>query len=179
MISLAIEEATIAHHGQFRKLTNIPYITHPYNVGMYLAHSGCSDEVICAGILHDTVEDTNLTLEDIKNKFGSKVASYVAGSSEPNKENSWEERKQHTIDFLKTAPKEVCLIVCADKLHNIRSIIQDVDMSGESVWQKFKRGKVKQEWYYRGIIQSLSLHIKHENLFVELEEEVNRCFGDN
>jgi (p)ppGpp synthase/HD superfamily hydrolase len=79
MIQKAIVVAALAHEGQVRKGTSIPYITHPYTVGMMLARSGCSDEVVAAGILHDTVEDTELTLEYIAREFGEKIAAIVEG----------------------------------------------------------------------------------------------------
>ena len=61
-----------------RKGTDIPYITHPVAVGMILANAGCPDELIIAGILHDTVEDTEVTLEQIETEFGKAVADIVA-----------------------------------------------------------------------------------------------------
>src|ERR1043165_5018773 len=107
MLDLVIEVAAKAHSGQFRKGTDIPYIAHPYAVGMILARAGCAEEMIAAGILHDTVEDTDLTLEYIKETFGERVAAIVEGCSEPDKSATWEERKRHTIEYLRTAPWEV------------------------------------------------------------------------
>ena len=66
MINLALEVAARAHDGQFRKGTDIPYITHPFAVGILLLKSGCSEEVVMAGLLHDTLEDTSLTVEEIR-----------------------------------------------------------------------------------------------------------------
>ncbi|MFC4322872.1 HD domain-containing protein [Litchfieldia salsa] len=175
-ISLAIEVATIAHKEQYRKLTNIPYIVHPYTVGMYLLKHGCSEDVVCAGILHDTLEDTEITLLDIEKQFGSEVARLVEECSEPFKEDVWEVRKQHTIDFLKTATKEVCMITCADKLHNIRSIRHDYQLIGEGVWEKFNRGRNQQAWYYKGIVNSLSKELSDEQLFLDLQKEISYIF---
>ena len=107
MIDLAIEVAVKAHQNQFRKGTDITYITHPLAVGIMLAKAGCSDEVIIAGILHDTVEDTPATLDYIKDTFGEEVSLIVNGASEPDKSLPWEERKSHTQDFLKGASREV------------------------------------------------------------------------
>jgi (p)ppGpp synthase/HD superfamily hydrolase len=80
MIDLAIEVAAKAHENQFRKGTDIPYITHPLAVGLILAKAGCSDDVIIAGILHDTVEDTSITLDYIRDTFGNKVSTIVKGA---------------------------------------------------------------------------------------------------
>ena len=180
MIDLAIEVAVQAHKNQKRKGTEIPYITHPLAVGIILSKAGCSDEVIAAGILHDTVEDTSVTSDDIHRMFGEKVAAIVEGASEPDKTLSWEERKAHTLEFLKTAPLEVRLVACADKLHNIRSIASEYNEIGDEVWKRFKRGKEKQWWYYRGLAQSLSEKVDYQRyvaLFTQLSVEVEMLFG--
>src|SRR5438874_3924659 len=100
MLDFAIEVAAKAHRGQVRKGTDIPYISHPYAVGMMLARAGYSEEVIAAGILHDTVEDTNITLEYLRETFSEKVALIVEGCSEPHHGSApWEARKAHTLEY--------------------------------------------------------------------------------
>ncbi len=155
MIDRAIELAARAHQGQVRKGTDNPYISHPYGVGMLLAGAGCDEEVVAAGILHDTVEDTSVTLEQLREQFGERVASIVEGCSEPHKGQGWEERKEHTLAYLPTAPREIRLVSLADKLHNARSVLADVRTGGEGVWSRFKRGRAQQEWYYRGLVAAL------------------------
>jgi (p)ppGpp synthase/HD superfamily hydrolase len=147
---------------------------------MILAKAGCSDEVIAAGILHDTVEDTPLTLDDIRKYFGDKVASMVNGCSEPDKSLPWEDRKRHTVEFLKTAPLEVRLVACADKLHNIRTIASEYQRIGDEVWANFKRGGKDQEWYYRALVDSLcdgSDDQGNVSLFQAFRREVESLFG--
>ncbi len=175
IIEKALQIASAAHENQYRKQTKIPYITHPAAVGMILLKAGYSEEIIAAGILHDTVEDTAVSLEDIKRIFGFKIAEIVEGCSEPDKSLFWEERKEHTIHFLKTAPEEVRVVACADKLHNVKSIIRDYEKYGETVWTRFKRGKDQQEWYYRNIIESLGALSSFE-LLDQLKEEVDKLF---
>jgi (p)ppGpp synthase/HD superfamily hydrolase len=85
MLGLAIEVAVKGHQNQERKGTDIPYITHPLPVGIILANAGCADDVIVAGILHDTLEGTPITLDYIQETFGSRVASIVKGASEPDR----------------------------------------------------------------------------------------------
>src|SRR3712207_3105258 len=118
-LNFAIEIAAQAHAGQVRKGTNTPYVSHPYAVGMMLSQTGCAEDMVIAGILHDTVEDTDLTLDYISEHFGDHVALIVEGCSEPDKSLPWEERKSHTLQYLRTAPWEVRVVSCADKLHNI------------------------------------------------------------
>ncbi len=144
----AIEYAARAHRDHFRKGTNIPYIIHPIGVAKILIEYDCSEELVAAGLLHDTVEDTPVTLEAIRMNFGEKVAALVEAASEPDKSDTWENRKRHTLGSLKTAPMEVLLLSCADKLDNIRSIQEDYERFGESVWKRFRRARDAQEWYY-------------------------------
>lgn len=176
IVEKAIIVAAKAHEHQYRKATDIPYITHPFSVGMMLLKYGYSEEIIAAGILHDTVEDTDLTLEDINREFGQTIAELVQGASEKDKSLSWEERKQAAIDQLDTAPKNICIVVCADKLHNLRSIQQELEMEGEKVWNKFKRGREKQEWYYRSIVSKLENQLAGEQIFIQLKNEVEKVF---
>ncbi len=155
IIEEAIEVAAKAHAGQVRKASDVPYISHPFAVGLMLARAGCTDEIVAAGILHDTVEDTYITLEYLREKFGEKVAEIVEGCSEPDKSASWEERKQHTLEYLRAAPWEIRIVSCADKLHNARTILAAREEMGDKVWERFKRGRKEQEWYYRALVDSL------------------------
>ncbi len=180
LVDRAIELAARAHRQQVRKGTDIPYITHPYAVGMMLARAGCPEEVIAAGILHDTIEDTWVTLDDIREQFGERVASIVEGCSEPDKAAPWEERKRHTLQYLHDAPWEVRVVACADKLHNLRSIARDYLQAGSQVWSRFKRGRREQEWYYRGLAQVLCAPGPdgREIPFArQFKDEVERLFG--
>ena len=175
----AIDFAVKAHRGQFRKGSFVPYIIHPVNVGSILIKSGCSDEVVVAGILHDTVEDTYITVQDIDANFGDKIASLVKAVSEPNKNDTWENRKKHTIEMLKTAPLDIVMIEIADKLDNIRSILDDYYSRGDKVWKKFKKGKNKQAWYYNSLVEVFAGRLKEEpglSLFEEFRGEVEAVF---
>ena len=99
-----------------------------------------------------------------------------ASASEPDKNLSWEERKQHTIDRLKHASLEEIQIITADKLHNLRSIKEDLELIGEKTWDRFKRGKQKQHWYYSSIVKELAPWKKDFILIQELEKEVKEVF---
>ena len=179
MIDLAIEVAVKAHQNQFRKGTDIPYITHPLAVGVILAKAGCSDEVIVAGILHDTVEDTYITLEYLRDTFGKKVSTMVEGASEPDKSLPWEERKRHTLEFLQEASPEIKFVALADKLNNIRAIASDYAEIGEELWERFNRGKDNQKWYYQGLVQALrddSTDEGYQTLHSQFAQEVREVF---
>ncbi|MCH5158148.1 MAG: bifunctional (p)ppGpp synthetase/guanosine-3',5'-bis(diphosphate) 3'-pyrophosphohydrolase [Clostridiales bacterium] len=153
LLHKAIEFAAVKHRNQTRKSTVTPYIVHPIEVMLFLQEIGCSAEVIAAGVLHDTLEDTETTLEELKENFGEKVAMLVASESE-DKSKSWQERKQTTIDHLKTASVDTVTVCLADKLSNMQSMVYDYALIGDELWKRFKADKEHVRWYYRGIIES-------------------------
>lgn len=176
----AIQFATLAHAGQFRKGTNIPYILHPLTVAKLLITRECPEHMIIAAILHDTVEDTPVTLAEIETTFGAQIAHLVRGLSEPNKSLPWEIRKQHTIDDLRGADMEVLVIACADKLDNIRATHEALQLSGEAAWERFARSRDKQRWYYEALVEVLRgrmQHSPHRDLFDEFATIVRQVFG--
>lgn len=121
-IDKAIAFAVRAHSGQCRKGTRIPYIVHPLGVARILIQCGCPDHVVIAGILHDTVEDTPVTIEEIRREFGRDVAALVDAATEPDNNAAWENRKKRTIEMVQTLSDEAAILVLADKLDNIRAI---------------------------------------------------------
>ena len=175
-ISKAIEFATLAHKEQMRKSTPLPYIAHPFEVALILAQNNADDDTIVAGILHDTVEDTATTMEEIVFHFGTKIAEIVGHETE-NKALSWEERKQHTIDELPSCPIEVKMVTCADKLSNIRGIHNELGKFGNKVWDRFNRGYDKQKWYYTQLVRGLS-SLEHYTMYQELKDLVATVFAD-
>lgn len=151
----AIRFAAQAHNGQVRKETEIPYIVHPFEVVQILTEAGCETALLVAGLLHDTLEDTEITDHEIGERFGRKVLALVQSESE-DKSKSWEERKQHTVDFLRQdATLDQMMLACADKLSNLRSIKADLKRMGDQLWNRFSRGKEKQRWYYGGLADAL------------------------
>jgi (p)ppGpp synthase/HD superfamily hydrolase len=180
MIFKAIEFATRAHSGQFRKGTKIPYIVHPLGVAKILIEYGYPEHLIVAGILHDTVEDTSVTLEQINEIFGSAVSDLVKTASEPDKSDTWENRKKHTIEHLKTLPHEAVILALTDKLDNIRAIREDYERYGEDLWSRFNRPREQQKWYYESLVSVISVRLTDENSLplVDLfRHEVIRVFG--
>lgn len=153
-LNKAIEFATKRHSGQFRKATIIPYILHPLEVLQILYSMRADTNLMIAGVLHDTVEDTDTSLDEIRELFGDDVAKQVASNSE-DKSKSWDERKQHTIDELANADERVKMLIMADKLSNLRSIAYDYEKLGDKLWERFNAPKAKQAWYYDGIQNAL------------------------
>ncbi|HJB19583.1 MAG TPA: HD domain-containing protein [Candidatus Bariatricus faecipullorum] len=156
MVDRAIEFATKAHSGQFRKGTTRPYIVHPIEVGDIVASMTEDEEVISAAILHDTIEDCEgVTAEVLEEQFNRRVASIVAQESE-DKSRTWMERKSSTIEHIRYAPREVQMIGLADKLSNMRDIDRDYPECGEELWNRFRmKDKNMIGWYYKGIRDAL------------------------
>jgi (p)ppGpp synthase/HD superfamily hydrolase len=181
MIDRAIGFATQAHASQRRKMGDMPYIAHPVGVAMILQRMGCREEVVSAALLHDTVEDTDVSLEDIRRRFGEEVAEIVAGCTElPRREANWESRKLHMIERLRTASLDVKLVVAADKYHNLSHILKTKEALGPVVWERFGRGKEQQAWYYRTVLGSILENVPDEAdypIFGELEGVVEVLFA--
>lgn len=155
LIHRAAAFAAVAHANQKRKGSETPYIAHPCEVGILLKGEGAEDEVVAAGLLHDTLEDTAVTREELVQSFGPRVAALVEACSE-KKGDPWQKRKTHTIEVLEAGCSyEVMLIVCADKLSNMRSIAEDLAVLGEALWERFFRGRAEQGWYYRSLVEAL------------------------
>lgn len=171
----AIYFSALKHQNQKRKGTEIPYIVHPMEVMQILIENRCSEDVIIAGILHDTLEDTDTKPEEIEKEFGRDILNLVKTESE-DKSKTWKERKQHTIDCLKTDTFETKLVCCADKLSNVRSMYLDLKTTGEELWKRFNADKKEIAWYYDSLVEKLS-ELKDYNMYSELKETVNAVFN--
>ena len=179
MVEKAIQFATKAHEGQFRKGTDRPYIVHPLEVGKILSEMTADEEVIAAGILHDTIEDcAEVTEEILRQEFGERITELVLHESE-DKTKSWKERKSATIERLKTASLEVQYIGLADKLSNIRDIDRDYPLYKEELWNRFRmKDKKVIGWYYIEIMKSLE-SLKGMAAYEEYCRLVKANFGEN
>jgi len=173
----AIIFATLKHNASDspnRKGTKIPYITHPMEVMQILTANNCSEKAIIAGILHDTLKDTFTNPDEINEKFGQDVLEIVQSESE-DKSKTWEERKQATIDHLKSASLETKLVCCADKLANIRSMASDKADVGDQLWERFKATKERIKWYYEGVSSALT-GLENYPMYKELNALISEVF---
>jgi len=167
---------------QKRKGKDIPYITHPLTVGLILATANASEDVIIAGILHDTIEDSikekKVTKEMIIERFGEKVYELVLSVTEQNKELPWEERKAEAIEHIKTFSNDSLLLKSTDIISNMTEIYSDYKKGGEQTFEKFNAGKNKILRNYNNVVSALiskwsenPLREDLENLF-ELSSEM-------
>ncbi len=160
LIFFAIQFAAAAHSGQYRKGSKVPYLIHPMRAAATLLDAGCDEALAVAAMLHDTVEDCFVTYGQIEALFGQRVAELVRGASEPDKAASWEHRKQHTIDLLGSANEDLLLVAIADKIDNIRSIREDIELRGDEAWTRFRRGREQQRWYYESLAAVFSERLR-------------------
>lgn len=170
-VLIALDLAIDAHKGQKRKGTDIPYIKHILDVYEILRNENIDNETLIIGILHDTVEDTTTTLEDIQWWFGDYVRFGVECESEDKTINNYFERKKEHIDRIKQAPINIQLVNCADKLANITDIINDYNKIGEDVFKRFKQGKTGILKYYDYAI--LNYKLNGFETFEKLKEKFN------
>ncbi len=164
--------------GQKRKGSGLPYIVHPMEVWQILRNNNCSTVVQVAGLLHDTLEDTDTSPEEIKEKFGADVLALVQTESE-DKTKSWKERKQATLDALEKASTETKQVCCADKLSNCLAQLYDYNQIGDALFERFNKESTPelQGWYYKGIVKALA-SLKGMEMYSSLQKTVNQLYGD-
>ncbi len=161
IVEEAVRYAVEAHAGATRKGKGKPYILHPLEALVIVSRLTDDRDVLAAAVLHDTVEDTDRTLDDIRQEFGPRVAALVAEESEDKRPerpacDTWKLRKQETIDHLRHAPREALLVCLGDKLSNLRELSEDHAKVGEELWQRFNQKEPREHaWYYRSILAIL------------------------
>lgn len=157
----ALSFAIKAHSGTERRGKGFPYIVHPMEAVSIVSTITADQELLAAAALHDVVEDTDYTEEDIRKEFGDRVASLVASESDlvvegKSQEDSWKERKQYAIDRLAKLGRDGKIVAIGDKLSNARALLRDYNELGDKLWDRFHTKDPKDhEWHYRGLASSL------------------------
>lgn len=147
MLEKAIQFAVNAHKGSVRKGTDHPYILHPIETLQILSAMDADTNLMIAGVLHDTLEDTEITLLDIYDQFGVDVAALVNAHTE-DKRKIWYMRKLITITKLPDENIRQKMLVMADKVANMRNMLIDYKRLREGLWERFNSPKEFQAWYY-------------------------------
>ncbi|MEE9599850.1 MAG: HD domain-containing protein [Anaerolineales bacterium] len=145
------------HKNQYRKQSRIPYISHLLAVTAIVLENGGSENQAIAALLHDAVEDQGGydTLQEIKSRFGEEVEVIVEGCTDAYKKPKpdWKERKSAYLEKIEQAEYSVLLVSLADKVHNARSILKDLQSNEINIWDKFNGGKEGTLWYYQSLIE--------------------------
>ena len=182
VLDKAIVFAVKAHAGTERRGKGFPYIVHPLEAVEIVATMTTDQELLAAAALHDTVEDTSVTLDDIRREFGDRVAKLVEEESDVFMEgvseaDSWHERKQAAIDRLSRASLDAKMVALGDKLSNARIIYRDFVQKGDKLWSIFHVKDVKEhEWHYRGLASSLK-ELEGAFAYTEFTDLVEKIFG--
>lgn len=162
--------AVKAHHDTERRGKGFPYIVHPMEAVEIVASITADQELLAAAALHDTVEDTDVSVEDIRREFGDRIAELVVSESDQidgvlykgegiqqDEEATWHARKQAAINRLAAASHDAKIVAIGDKLSNMRAIYRDYMTQGDRLWQIFHaKDKASHEWHYRSLAASLS-----------------------
>lgn len=167
LLDRAIVYAVKAHQNTERRGKGFPYIVHPMEAVAIVATITPDQELLAAAALHDTIEDTEVSVEDIRREFGERVAELVRAESDQidgevytgtndNEEATWHARKQAAIDRLAAASHDAKIVAMGDKLSNMRAIYRDYKTQGDALWNIFHvKDKASHEWHYRGLANSL------------------------
>ena len=181
LLDRAIVFAVQAHHNTERRGKGFPYIVHPMEAVEIVATITPDQELLAAAALHDTIEDTDVTVEDIRREFGDRIAELVHAESDQftegvSEEDSWHDRKQAAIDRLRHASHDAKIVAMGDKLSNMRAIWRDYQVKGDELWNIFHvKDKASHEWHYRGLADSLS-ELKDTFAYQEFVRLINDVF---
>jgi (p)ppGpp synthase/HD superfamily hydrolase len=169
-IKKAIQFAARKHHGQMRKeVEPLPYLTHLFSVALLVAEDGAHDDVVTAALLHDTLEDTPTTREEIVETFNERVAELVEAVSEP-KDLPWKERKTIYLKKLETAPIDAVIIATADKIDNVESKIESFEKEGAQMLARWARPASDYLWFHGAALEIAEKRIPNHPLTKRLRE---------
>jgi len=180
----AAKFAVDAHAGTERRGKGFPYILHPMEAAQIVSTITSDPELLAAAILHDTVEDTGVTFEQICENFGERVARLVRSETSletgsNGEQLSWRERKQTSINLVKNSSFDAKIVSLGDKLSNIRTIAGDYAVVGDELWSRFHAPNGKQDlaWYYSNLAEALS-PLADTAAYKEFVRCVNTVFAD-
>lgn len=160
LIEEAVRLAVQAHAGQTRKDDGSPYIVHPFMAASILMRHDFSPVVVAAVLVHDTLEDTDVTEEEIRTHLGPDVLRIVQTVTE-DKSLKWEERKQRYIETVRAGEEGAKAVSVADKIHNLESTLYAHEKQGDAIWSKFSRGKEKKIWFEEAMLAMLQETWRH------------------
>ena len=174
--------AAQCHDGMLRKGTNLPYIIHPAEVAAIAATLTDDEDVLCAAVLHDVMEDCGVALKTLTERFGERVAQLVESETQPNDGDpraTWEARKQSAVARIAEGGLEIKIIALSDKLSNMRAIHRDFDQMGDAMFSRFHQPvAARHAWYYRSILALLKDELGETDAWRELDAQVSCVFPE-
>jgi len=182
LVTQATVFAANAHDGATRRGSQIPYIVHPMEVAAIAATMTDDAQVVAAAMLHDVMEDCGVGFEELRARFGERVAQLVRDESQsegPDGRGPWGARKREAVRRLARGSREAMIICLSDKLSNMRAIARDVERDGDAVFLRFhQHDKRKHAWYYRSCAAIMARELGDTHAFAELSALIARVFGD-
>ena len=183
LVSEAIAFAVKAHDGMRRKKSEAPYILHPMEAAVIVGTMSDDQNLIAAAALHDVVEDAGITIDEVEERFGTRVRELVESETEDKRADlpptdTWRLRKEESIATLRRAQDPAVLIVwLGDKLANMRSMYRDWRVEGDKMWQRFNQKDPKeQRWYYTTVAE-LTSALSDTDAWQEYKHIVDAMFG--
>lgn len=181
LLDRAITFAVKAHQGMERKGKGFPYIVHPMEAVCIVATMTNDQELLAAAALHDVIEDTDTTADDLKKEFGERVAMLVEAESDDktggSKAETWHQRKQDTLDRLRNADLDIKIVALGDKLSNMRAIAHDYAVLGDELWNRFTvKDPAEHAWHYHALAEALN-DLSDTDAYKEFHTLVNKTFG--
>lgn len=175
-INEAIKLASHLHRHQTRKDThNTPYVSHLFSVAMILTSVTDDEDVIIAGLMHDSLEDVpSYTYDMLSTDCGARVADIVLHVTEPldankpdNEQLPWLTRKEKYMETLRFGGKESAMVSAADKIHNTESFIIDAGESGDAFTSRFTSSLRNKLWFHEQVLEIVKEKLGHENLLIQ------------
>ena len=181
LLDRAITFAVKAHQGMERKGKGFPYVVHPMEAVCIVATMTNDQELLAAAALHDVIEDTDTTADDLKKEFGERVAMLVEAESDDkaggSKAETWHQRKQDTLDRLRNADLDIKMVALGDKLSNMRAIAHDYAVLGDELWNRFTvKDPAEHAWRYHALAEALN-DLSDTDAYKEFHTLVNKTFG--
>ena len=183
LVSQAIVFATKAHDGMKRKKSENPYILHPLEAAVIVSTMTDDQNLIAAAVLHDVVEDTDISIEEIEKHFGKRVRELVSSETEDKRADlppseTWRIRKEETLAVLeKSENTDILIVWLGDKLANMRSIYREWKKEGNAIWQHFNQKNVEEQaWYYKSILK-FTERLSHTMAWVEYKTLTELVFN--
>ncbi|MBQ7785435.1 MAG: bifunctional (p)ppGpp synthetase/guanosine-3',5'-bis(diphosphate) 3'-pyrophosphohydrolase [Clostridia bacterium] len=178
----AFSFAAQCHDGMLRKGTNLPYIVHPAEVAAIAASLTDDEDVLCAAVLHDVMEDCGISLEALAARFGARVAQLVESETQMHSGDpraTWDMRKARAVKRLENGSRETKVIALADKLSNMRAIRRDYERYGDGLFMRFHQHDMhRHAWYYRSILALLEGDMGETDAWKELCAHVEYVFTE-
>ena len=173
MTSAALAFAEIKHAGQRRKFDGAPFIEHPVEVASLLCDAGAPDDVIAAGILHDTLEKTSTDMAELRARFGSRTAGLVAAVSEDESIGGYATRKAALRRQVEAAGPEAMMVFAADKVSKVRELaVEPPGSEAARLAATVSRTRQRRLIHYRRCLEMLERHLANSPLVAQLRSEL-------